>query len=395
MPDTVRTPWAAGPPWMSSRARLIVPVVISLIVQVPASVWRAVRLEGEAPWPAALHIALALAGPLALLAARRLPGPVVALVTTFAVVDVLATPVYGPPYVALGFAIVGAMVRGAAAWAAASVAIGWAAVLLVVSFAGSAWHPPLVVAATIALALCFGVGAFVRGRRIRFAAARAESARQRQSAEERERLRIARELHDVLGHALSQITVQAGVGLHLFDRDPEQARAALAHVKETSKLALDEVRGVLGVLRDGATPLTPEAGLEELPRLVAGAAGPALETSLDDRLGGELPDRATQLAVYRIVQEALTNAIRHSGARRVHVVLERSSSGRVLAVTVRDDGRGIAADEADATGRRGILGMQERAALLGGSVRVGTAAGGGAEVVAVLPWNTTQGGRDG
>lgn len=394
MPDAVRTPWGSGPPWMTRRARLVAPVVIALLVQVPASVWGVVRQHHGAPWHAVLHVVLAVAGPLALLGARRYPGPVVALLSAFAAIDVLTTAVYGPPYAALAFAIVGAVVRGAAVWAAASVATGWAVVLLVASFGGRDWKPPVVVVTTIGLAVCFGIGAFVRSRRIRFAAMRAESARQRQSAEERERVRIARELHDVLGHALSQINVQAGVGLHLFDRDPEQARAALANVKESSKRALDEVRGVLGVLRDGETPLTPEAGLGELPGLVAGAAGPGLETVLDDRLGGEPPDRATQLAAYRIVQEALTNAIRHSRARRVEVTLERSAE-RMLVVTVADDGRGLAADADGTEGHRGILGMQERAALLGGTVTVGERAGRGVAVVAILPWTSASKGRNG
>ncbi len=375
---------------MTRRARLIVPVVIALIVQVPASFWSAWHLHGRAAWQSALHIAFAVAGPLVLLAARRFPGPVVAVVTALAVADVLTTPVYGPPYVALGFAIVGAVVRGAVVWAAASVATGWALVLLVSSFGGREWRPPVVVAATIGLAACFGIGMFVRTRRARVIALRAESARQRQSAEERERVRIARELHDVLGHALSQISVQAGVGLHLFDRDPEQARSALAHVKETSKNALDEVRGVLGVLRDGESPLTPESGLGELPALVAGVAGPELDSTLHDRLGGEAPGRATQLAAYRIVQEALTNALRHSGARRVEVTLERSPQGMLL-VTITDDGQGIAPDAAVERGHRGILGMQERAALLGGTVEVGTNPGGGAEVRATLPWSVAEG----
>lgn len=395
MPDAGRRPWDGSPPWATRGARLIAPVVISFIVQVPASVWGALRLHHGAPGgQAVLHIVLAVAGALALLGARRFPGPVVALASAFAAVDVLTTPVFGPPYIALGFAIIGAVVRGAAVWAAASVATAWAVVLLVSSFSGRDWRPPVVVAATIGLAVCFGIGTFARSRRARFAALRAESARQRQSVEERERVRIARELHDVLGHALSQINVQAGVGLHLFDRDPEQARAALANVKESSKRALDEVRGVLGVLRDGETPLTPEAGLGELAGLVAGSAGPGFVTVLDDRLGGGLPDRATQLAAYRIVQEALTNVIRHSRARRADVMLERSSEG-MLVVTVADDGRGLIAESAVEDGHRGILGMQERAALLGGTVTVAGRAGGGVEVVAVLPWTTAQRGRNG
>jgi signal transduction histidine kinase len=196
----------------------------------------------------------------------------------------------------------------------------------------------------------------------------------------------------VLGHSLSQISVQAGVGLHLFDRDPEQARAALAHVKETSKQALDEVRAVLGVLRDGETPLTPEFGLAELPRLVDGATGGGLQTVLDDRLGGDLPDRATQLAVYRIVQEALTNVVRHSGASRAVVTVERAAGE--LRVTVVDDGRGVTAADVAGSEGRGVLGMQERAALLGGTVDVRTRSEGGTEVAATLPWRVDARGSD-
>lgn len=360
------------------------PVVVSLFVQVPASVWGLARLHPQIGWPAVVHVLLAVAAPLTLLAARRAPGAVVVAVTAMAVADVFLTPVYGPPFVSLGFAIIGAVVRGAAVWAAASVVVGWATVLLVASFGAREWPPPVVVLATIALAACFAVGGFARARRARMEALREEAARERQTAEQRERVRIARELHDVLGHSLSQISVQAGVGLHLFDRDPEQARAALAHVKETSKQALDEVRAVLGVLREGETPLTPGFGLAELPRLVHGAAGGALQTVLDDRLGGDLPDRATQLAAYRIVQEALTNVVRHSGASRARVTLERSHDA--LRIGVVDDGRGTTESEVAASGGRGVLGMQERAALLGGRVDVRRRTEGGTEVAATLPW---------
>lgn len=393
MPEAERIARDGGPPWPSRQARLIAPVVFSLLVQVPAAIWVPLRSEHPEPWRIALHIALAVAGPLTLLAARRMPGPTVAAVSAFALADLLFAPFAGPPFVALAFAIVSAMARGAAVWAAASVAAGWTTAVLVMSFGGREWHPPQIVLATLALAACFAAGAVIRVRSTRFAERRAESARLRQSAEERERVRIARELHDVLGHALSQITVQAGVGLHLFDRDPEQARAALANVKETSKTALDEVRAVLGVLREGEAPLVPQPGLADLPALVAGARGPGHDVTLDDRLDGAAPDRATQFAAYRIVQEALTNAIRHSGARRVRVRLERlTSADGALRVTVEDDGRGFgAADPADPAdaGRRGILGMRERAALLGGTVQVGDGEGGGARIAAVLPWGRT------
>lgn len=382
-PDTGRVP--LGP---SQRVRLIAPMVLSLLVQVPAGVWTAAHAPGHGlHWRLALHLALAVAGPLALLAARRLPGPTVALVSAFALVDVLTAPVYGPPYVALAFAIALAVARGAVIWAAVSAATGWATAILVGVAIGRIWHPGLIVAATVGLALSFAVGAFVRTRGARMAQVRADAQRRRRSAEERERVRIARELHDVLGHALSQMNVQASVGLHLFDRDPEQARAALQNVKDTSKLALEEVRGVLGVLRDGEVPLVPQAELAELPRLIAGLTTPGLEIALDDRLQGTAPSRATQFAAYRIVQEALTNAVRHAQAGHVRVVLERRDEpDPVLVVTVTDDGRGFAGADPTVSGRGGVLGMRERAALLGGGVDVGDGPEGGARVVATLPW---------
>ncbi|MFT4212761.1 MAG: sensor histidine kinase [Microbacterium sp.] len=374
----------------SARARLIAPVVISALVQVPASVWYTANPARLATPIAVLHLALSVLGPLALLAGRRWPGPVVALVSAFALTDVLAVPVAGPPYVALGFAIIAAVARGATAWAAVSVGIGWSTAILVASLGGREWRPPVVVAATLGLVACFGVGGFIRGRRARALASREAAMRHRVSAEERERVRIARELHDVLGHALSQISVQAGVGLHLFDRDPEQARAALANVREASKLALDEVRGVLGVLRDGEAPLAPSSGLDELPQLVERTAGPGLRAVLTDRLDGARPSQATQLAVYRIVQEALTNTLRHARATWVTVTLDRVEGARpALIVTIEDDGVGFGRTGPEDADRRGIRGMRERAALLGGTVETGDAAAGGARIVAVLPWGST------
>ncbi|MGO4681835.1 sensor histidine kinase [Microbacterium sp. 2MCAF23] len=381
-PDTGRIP--AGPP---PRVRLIAPVVLCLLVQVPASLWVAAHADHGLHWRILLHLALAVTGPLALLAARRFPGPTVAVVAGLALLDVLTTPVYGPPYLALAFAIALAVARGAAVWAAASVATAWVAAILVGVMIGRIWHPGLIVAATLALAASFAVGAFVRTRGARMAALRADAQRHRRSAEERERVRIARELHDVLGHALSQMNVQASVGLHLFDRDPEQARTALQNVKDTSKLALEEVRGVLGVLRDGEVPLVPQAELAELPRLIAGLTAPGLDIALDDRLGDHAPSRAVQFAAYRIVQEALTNAVRHAHAAHVRVVLERREDPDPrLVVAIEDDGRGFGDADPTATGHGGVLGMQERAALLGGRIELGSADGGGARIVATLPW---------
>jgi signal transduction histidine kinase len=356
------------------------PVVISLLVQVPAAIGIGVWLH--LGWAVgALQVALALVGPLALLGSRRIPGPTVAVVSAAALADLLVGAAVGPPSVALAFAIVLAVARGAAIWAVVSVVAGWVAAIALGALLGLDWHPFRIALTTLLLAACFGIGAFVRTRRERAAAFRAEADRRRQTAEQRERVRIARELHDVIGHALSQINVQASVGLHLMDRDPEQARTALASVKETSKTALEEVRSVLGVIRsDGEAPLAPQAELAELPRLVTGVRSPGFDAELVDRLDGALPGRAAQFAAYRIAQEALTNVVRHARATRAVVAVERL--GDELLLTVDDDGGGI---DASVEGS-GILGMRERAALLGGSVELGPSPRGGTRVTARLPW---------
>ncbi len=384
------TQWGGPPHWDGRPERfrppaavvLLAPVVISLVAQVPAAI--GIAVWSRAGWPAGLlAVALAAAGPLALLASRRHPGPTVAVVALAALADLLLGPEFGPPYVALAFAIVLAVARGAVVWAVVSVVVAWLAALVVGAFTGLSWHPFRIALATLALAACFGIGSFVRVRRERAATFQAEIARRRQSAEQRERVRIARELHDVIGHALSQINVQASVGLHLMDRDAEHARSALGNIKETSKAALEEVRSVLGVIRsDGDAPLAPQAELAELPRLVAGVRSPGFAAELIDRLD-EVPGRAVQFAAYRIAQEALTNIVRHSGATRAIVTVERL--GDELLLTVDDDGRGV--DGRPEGG--GILGMRERASLLGGSVGVEPSPRGGTRVTARLPWGAT------
>ena len=373
------------PPWDGRPERfrppagfvLLAPVVISFLVQVPASI--GIAFWQHVGWPAGLlQVALAAAGPLALLGARRYPGATVAVVAAAALADLLLTPDLGPPYLALAFAIVLAVARGAVVWAVASVVAAWVAAIALGAVIGVSWHPFRIAFTTLVLAACFGIGWFVRVRRARAATYRAEALRRRQTAEERERVRIARELHDVIGHALSQINVQASVGLHLMDRDPEQARAALGSIKDTSKTALEEVRSVLGVIRDGEAPLAPQAELAELPRLVAGVRSPGLAAQLVDRLEAP-PRRAVQFAAYRIAQEALTNVVRHASASRAVVTVDHV--GDELVLTVDDDGTGVRGAEGS-----GILGMRERASLLGGAVDLTASPLGGTRVAAHLPW---------
>jgi signal transduction histidine kinase len=197
---------------------------------------------------------------------------------------------------------------------------------------------------------------------------------------------MARELHDVLAHSLSQIAVQSGVGLHLFDKEPERAREALANIRALSATGLDEVRGVLSFLRGDETaprtaPLTPQPQLADLAPLAIQRTDLGLEVTLDDRLDGQLPPSAVQTTAYRIAQEALTNVVRHSGGSTATIILERQAGD--LLVTVEDDGTGLAAERTEGAG---IRGMRERAEIAGGDLTIIPAERAGTVVTARLPW---------
>jgi signal transduction histidine kinase len=192
-----------------------------------------------------------------------------------------------------------------------------------------------------------------------------------------ERLRIARELHDVLSHSLASISLQAGVGLHLADRRPEQAGQALHAIREISNEALAQARVALSAVR-GAGEAGP--GLADLDALVASVRASGLRVDLDTRLGGRpVPDMIGATA-YRVVQEALTNVMRHAGPG-VHARTRVERAGDWLEIDVTDDGAGA---EAPALGH-GLRGMAERVEAAGGELRVGPAPGGGFVLHARLP----------
>jgi signal transduction histidine kinase len=197
-----------------------------------------------------------------------------------------------------------------------------------------------------------------------------------------ERARIAREMHDVVAHAVSSIVVQAGAAEQVVEDDPAYARAALASIRGTGSDALDEMRRVVAILRQEGEPggLSPQPGVEMIPSLLAEARTAGLDVEWETD-GSPVPlSPGLDLAVYRIVQEALTNVRHHATATWVGVRL--SWRADKLHLEVRDDGRGPRE-----TGRRGhgLVGMQERAALYGGQVRAGPGPEGGFLVDAVLP----------
>jgi len=163
---------------------------------------------------------------------------VVAFVSLAACADfILADQVSGPPYIALAFGIVLAVARGARVWAWASVGTAWISTVVIGLLLGADWHPARIAVTTLGILIVFGVGEAVRSRRENFEKYRSALAQRRQTEVQAERVRIARELHDVLAHSLSQINVQASVGLHLADSQPAKAKDALASIKETSKTA--------------------------------------------------------------------------------------------------------------------------------------------------------------
>jgi signal transduction histidine kinase len=271
--------------------------------------------------------------------------------------------------------------------------VGWTA--LVVGFAVFLWLPAafgtgdaegvghaLGISAWLFVLGLIGEGARVRRERgAERARVREEEARRRIGEE---RLRISRELHDVLAHNVSLINVQSSVALHLLDEQPEQARAALTAIKAASAETLREMRGVLGALReDGESlPRDPAPSLARLDELLAQvrSAGVSVDALVEGE-PGPLP-AGVDLAAYRIVQEALTNVRRHAPGASARVRVAYLDDG--VEVEVDDDGVG-GGDFVDVVAGNGLTGMRERAAALDGSLETGAGPRGGFRVLARLP----------
>jgi signal transduction histidine kinase len=200
-----------------------------------------------------------------------------------------------------------------------------------------------------------------------------------------ERLQIAREIHDLVAHAMTAINVQAGVAAHLLEREPRQAYDALRNIKHTSGAALSDLRSTLDVLRDpsAAAPLGPPARFADIPELTNGLRAAGMTVDLDVEAGAEVPV-AVQSAGYRIVQESLTNVARHaSGASSAHVSVRRMPGA--VRIEVIDDGAGTSVPPNGAAGGNGIRGMRERVAALGGTLEAAPIDTGGWRVRATLP----------
>ncbi|MEU5106274.1 MULTISPECIES: sensor histidine kinase [unclassified Streptomyces] len=385
--------WGAGPearpaarlPWRSSLAVALIQLLGTQF---------AAHTQPERAGLGLLGRALLLAGPALLVLRHRHPRLAVLGTAAVTALYLGAGYPYGPVFLSVVVACVAAVAAGrrVAAWSALGAL--WAAHLLIAHWL-CRWLPPPgdgpapwgqeAVVAAWAVAVVAG-SELVRVRREQWARERAERAAVERRRADEERLRIARELHDVLAHSISVINVQAGVGLALLDQDPEQARTALTTIKAASKEALGEVRQVLDTLRaPGDAPRSPAPGLDRLDELTEQARGVGLAVSVEvDGVRTALPPGA-DLAAFRIVQEALTNVVRHSGSRTARVLLRYGPAE--LELRIDDDGPAATDGMASGVtgGGNGLVGMRERAAALGGTVAAGPRPDGGFRVRARLP----------
>ena len=342
---------------------------------------------GSAPgWPA--YLLLTVAG-LALIFRRRLPVPVLAVSAGATLTAAAISP--GMVWIALVVAFFNAVVAGKRLAAIASLLVGYAASCWPLWQIGQSGHVSVAVALGIAawLLVLLGLAEFVRFRRdhaAELARSRADQLR-RQASEER--MRIARDLHDVVAHNISVINVQANTALHLMDRQPERAREALTAIHDVSRQALTELRSVLGVLRSAGdlAPRAPSPGLGQLDDLLSAVRGAGLKPRLRQR--GDRPQlpASVDLAGYRIVQEALTNVARHSASGTVDVLVSYEADG----VLVQVDDAGPSRSPASAQAGNGITGMTERAHALGGRLSAGRRPDGGFRVAAWLPRSAPSG----
>ena len=356
----------------------------------------------DAP-PSAIAVTAALVATVPLLVRRRLPFAAPALVFAGLAVISLARPsavLGGASFTlfALMLAFWAAGAQRERQQAAAAAALGLAAVAVMIASGG---HGGVVRTGDLELSLFIWsliavglpLGAFaLRGRAERAAdlqerADRIEREREArtQAAVAAERARIARDLHDVIAHSVTVMTIQGGAARLQLDNDPDRARAPLLVVEETGRQALADLRRLVGIVELGqdhepVLALAPQPGLADLPALVAQLRRAGLPTDLAVEGEFEPLTPGVELAAYRIAQEALTNTLKHAGPARAQVTVRYEP--QCLRLEITDDGRGGATR---GRGGHGLVGMRERVALYGGTLEVGARPAGGFGVCARLP----------
>ena len=337
------------------------------------------------PYTPTAAFLLVIAAGLVLCWRRRYPVAVLAVSATAVVIFSLLGYVNGAALLLPTFALYAAATTGSVRRAVVA-----AVITLVALMTSTAVGNPFgafgggftLIPGLIGAALFAGLAVSNRRAYIASLQSRAEDDARRRVDEER--LRIARELHDVVAHTMATINVQAGVAAHVLADRPEAAAQALQNIKLASKDGLRELRAILNVLRqaDEADLTQPAPGLAQLDVLITGAARAGLATSLSVTGAARPLPAAADLAAYRIVQESLTNAIRHAGPATASVSLTYADDE--LRIDVADTGRGSSAAAGEGSGH-GLIGMRERAASVGGTVEAGPAPDGGYQVAARLP----------
>ncbi|MCY7412773.1 MAG: sensor histidine kinase [Salinibacterium sp.] len=239
-------------------------------------------------------------------------------------------------------------------------------------------------ASIVSLGMVFALGrsSLLRGELADARAQAIEESALRRAGEER--LRVSRELHDIVGHSLGIIAVQAGVGRHLMDHDPQRAADALNHIADVSRRSLDDMRSVVATLRGGGASYGPPRGLADLPELLETTRSTGLQVTLTMASDADPMPRQVGAAVYRVVREALTNVIRHARASRVDLSISLSEDR--IELTVCDAGEGVVRPSLRAVGPgHGIAVMRERAEALGGTLSAEPQPAGGFAVRASFP----------
>ncbi|MFF1420193.1 sensor histidine kinase [Streptomyces sp. NPDC058280] len=349
--------------------------------------------------PGGLSVLFMVLAAAALVFRRRRPVPVLVCVGAVTVLELITGDPPAPVVFSLVLALftVAARTNRPTTWRV-GVATMTVSTAVAMVFSSGRWYAQENLAIFAWTGMASAAGDAVRSRRafidaIRERAERAERTREEEARRRvaEERLRIARDLHDVVAHHIALVNVQAGVASHVMDKRPDQAKEALAHVREASRSALNELRATVGLLRqsgDPEAPTEPAPGLAHLDGLLDTFRNAGLPVEFAAAQGtdhGPAPlPAAVDLAAYRIIQEALTNVQKHAGsAAKAEVSVVRV--GSTVEITVLDNGAGTEPAEPADGGGHGLIGMRERVTALGGTLTAGPRYGGGFRAQAILP----------
>ena len=374
--------------WLAQRPTLVDSCLAALLLIASLSERLRPLLNGNLP-AGEVFLAVAMTAPLAL--RRRYPSAVFAVIALAGFAQWLTNITMRPEDLALLIACYTVAAHGRRWEALAATGVVLTGVVMAVARWRLGETVPAFVALSALTVAALVLGDDLRNRRAYLAALeeRAKRLELERDAETRaavvaERATIARELHDIVAHHLSVMVIQSEAATYAIDADPERARAAMAAVTDTGRGALTEMRHLLGVLRpDEGQGRVPQPGLDELDALIDGVrhAGLPVEFHIDE------PTRpvtaGVEVALYRIVQEALTNALKHAG-HDAHATVAVTFDDAAVTALVRDDGQG-SASTGTVSGGQGLVGMRERAELFNGQLAAGLRPEGGFEVSATFP----------